>query len=543
MGLITETQNEYYSSNNHGSYQFISLQDLITQFEIAYVGEGKVISKIKRADISFFAQRALQELSFDTFKSIKSQEIEVPPSLQMILPHDYVGYTKLSSIDASGIKHTLYPTTDTNNPFQIKQNGDGSYFFGEETNVVNNFDFTVDLNASEWNFNSITFGNGAWDSTSFNSNANSGNGQYKFNYIKDTLQIVNQELEFSILWHNNAQNTGGSKAYGAWQRLDVSGADIVTLKATAKSGDRQTDDSDNLLCDYGVVRVGLSTVNPGVGFELENGNIVNANHTNPYNTNYPSPNVDASRLNLGYAEWNDGTASQKELEDIDVSSYEEVWVYVQSFSPWQATAVTEASSGTQGGTVAISPTSSVNNTPQKNTVNEIQVLVDGLFPSLTENNEDGISSTWNKYKSITPTEDRNDNYDDDDHVYQANVGGRYGLEPSHSQINGSFYIDELRGKIHFSSNISGETVILDYISDSLGTDEEMQVHKFAEEAMYKHIAYAILSTSSNPLHQNLAGRIKRERFAATRQAKLRLSNIKLEELTQILRGKSKHIKH
>jgi hypothetical protein len=543
MGLITETQNEYYSGNNHGSYQFISLQDLITQFEIAYVGEGKVIPKIKRADISFFAQRALQELSFDTFKSIKSQEIEVPPSLQMILPHDYVSYTKLSSVDASGIKHVLYPTKDTNNPFQIKQNADGSYFFGEATNIVNNFDFTVDLNASEWSFNNITFGNGAWDSTSFNANGNGGNGQYKFNYILDSIQITNQELEFSILWHNNAQNTGGSKAYGAWQRLDVSNADIVTLKATAKSGDRQTDDSGTLLCDYGVVRVGLSTINPSVGFELANGNIVNANHTNPYNTNYPSPNVDASRLNLGYTEWSDGTASQKELEDIDVSSYDEVWVYIQSFSPWQAAAVTDVSSGAQGGTVAISPTSSVNNTPQKNTVNEVQIVVDGLFPSLTENNEDGISSTWDKYKSITPAEDRNDNYDDDDHIYQANVGRRYGIEPSHAQINGSFYIDELRGKIHFSSNISGETVILDYISDSLGTDEEMQVHKFAEEAMYKHIAYAILSTSSNPLHQNLAGRIKRERFAATRQAKLRLSNIKLEELTQILRGKSKHIKH
>ena len=542
MGLITETQNEYYSGNNHGSYQFISLQDLITQFEIAYVGEGKIIPKIKRADISFFAQRALQELSFDTFKSIKSQEIQVPPSLQMILPHDYVGYTKLSSVDASGVKRILYPTTDTNNPFQIKQNEDGSYFFGEETNIVNNFDFTADLNASDWNFNSITFGNGAWDSTSFNANGNGGNGQYKFNYIKDTLQLVNDELEFSILWHNNDQNTGGSKAYGAWQRLDVSNADIVTLKATAKSGDRQTDDSGNLLCDYGVVRVGLSDTNPGVGFELANGNIVNANHTNPYNPNYPSPNVDASRLNLGYAEWSDGTASQKELENIDVSSYDEVWIYIQSFSPWQAAAVTEVTSGAQGGTVAILPTSSVNNTPQKNTVNEVQVLVDGLFPSLTENNEDGISSTWNKYKSITPSEDRNDNYDDDDHVFDGNVGNRYGIEPSHAQINGSFYIDELRGKIHFSSNISGETVILDYISDSLGTDEEMQVHKFAEEAMYKHIAYAILSTSSNPLHQNLAGRVKRERFAATRQAKLRLSNIKLEELTQILRGKSKQIK-
>ena len=36
---------------------------------------------------------------------------------------------------------------------------------------------------------------------------------------------------------------------------------------------------------------------------------------------------------------------------------------------------------------------------------------------------------------------------------------------------------------------------------------------------------------------------KKDKFAAIRQAKLRLSNIKLEELTQVLRGKSKWIKH
>ena len=84
-------------------------------------------------------------------------------------------------------------------------------------------------------------------------------------------------------------------------------------------------------------------------------------------------------------------------------------------------------------------------------------------------------------------------------------------------------------------------MILDYISDSLGTDAEMQVHKFAEEAMYKCIAYAMLSTSS--YGQALVRRLKREKFAAVRNAKLRLSNIKIEELTQILRGKSKQIKH
>jgi len=38
-------------------------------------------------------------------------------------------------------------------------------------------------------------------------------------------------------------------------------------------------------------------------------------------------------------------------------------------------------------------------------------------------------------------------------------------------------------------------------------------------------------------------RFKKERFAAIRTAKLRLSNIKLEEITQIMRGRSKQIKH
>ena len=85
-------------------------------------------------------------------------------------------------------------------------------------------------------------------------------------------------------------------------------------------------------------------------------------------------------------------------------------------------------------------------------------------------------------------------------------------------------------------------MILDYISDSLGTDGEMQVHKFAEEAMYKHIAHAILATRANT-PEYIVQRLKKERFAAVRTAKLRLSSLKLEELTQILRGKSKQIKH
>ena len=70
----------------------------------------------------------------------------------------------------------------------------------------------------------------------------------------------------------------------------------------------------------------------------------------------------------------------------------------------------------------------------------------------------------------------------------------------------------------------------------------MRVHKFAEEAMYRCIAYAVMSTKAN-VQEYVIRRFKKDKFAAVRTAKLRLSNLKLEELTQILRGKSKQIKH
>ena len=152
------------------------------------------------------------------------------------------------------------------------------------------------------------------------------------------------------------------------------------------------------------------------------------------------------------------------------------------------------------------------------------------------------SETWKSYKSSNPSENNNNpaNYEDD--RYWPADGERYGLDPAHAQVNGSFFIDNSRGLIHFSSNLSGKTIVLDYISDSLGTSEEMIVHKFAEEAMYKSIVYAVASGKiTTP--EYLVQRLKKERFAAIRTAKLRLSNLKLEELTQILRGKSKWIKH
>ena len=38
---------------NYGNYQFVSLEDIINSFIVAYVGEDKIISKIKRRHQKF----------------------------------------------------------------------------------------------------------------------------------------------------------------------------------------------------------------------------------------------------------------------------------------------------------------------------------------------------------------------------------------------------------------------------------------------------------------------------------------------------------
>ena len=537
MGLLDNTtQNQYYQGNDFGNYQFVSLEDIINQFMVVYVGDQKIINKASRIDVAFHAQRALAELSFDTFKSTKAQEIEIPPTLQMTLPQDYVNYTKLSCVDSSGIKHPLYPTKHTSNPFEILQNSDGTYFFGEEANNVLNPSFDASLNGT-WS-SSTPSNSSAWDSTRI-----TATGRYFLNLIADTQAIVNGELTFGQLWYNGYGSNGPSRAYGAWQRIDVEFANTIDLTAVATSGARQTATvdgvADTLICDYGVVRVGITYTDPDIGWpHATTGNLIPATKTPPGGNN-KSPNYNSDNYELGYVEWSDGTSSQKELEDIDVSNYTEVWVYIQSYSPWTTSAVTTMTAGTIGGTTPIAPTSVDHVTHQENSVGFVSVIVPGQIQTLSSANEDNNSSTWNNYKSLTPSENNNDDYEDD--TYWPAQGERYGLEPSHAQVNGSFYIDEIRGKIHFSSNISGKTVILDYISDSLGTDSEMKVHKFAEEAMYRWILHAIASGRIQT--QQIVPRLKKEKFAAVRQAKLRLSNIKLEEITQILRGKSKQIKH
>ncbi len=303
MGLINTSNESYYNGpdgtlnsgdENYGSYQFTSIKDVINNFIVAYVGEGKIISKVKRTDIAFHAQRALQEFSFDILPSQKSIELELGPALEFYLPQDYVNYIKFTWTDNSGLEHVIYPNQNVSDSKAALQDNEYKYLYD-------------------------------------------GNG--------DILHAKNSET---------------SKRF----KTNVAGE-----------------------------------------------------------------------------------------------------------------------SGT------------------------------GL-------NDMSTSELFNLYR----------------------YGRRYGSAPEQMQSNGTFYINKAKGIVHFSSNVAGKIITLKYISDGLAYDEDMVIHKFAEEAIYKYIAHAVLATRANtPEYQ--VGRFKKEMAAAKRNAKLRLSNIKIEELAQVMRNQSKVIKH
>jgi len=94
----------------------------------------------------------------------------------------------------------------------------------------------------------------------------------------------------------------------------------------------------------------------------------------------------------------------------------------------------------------------------------------------------------------------------------------------------------------FSSDLVGQLIVLEYISDGLAYDLDCKVPKMAEDALYAYILHSIISTRSGQ-QEYLVQRLRREKSAKLRNAKIRLSNIKLDEFVQVMRGKSKWIKH
>ena len=131
-------------ADNYGSYEYVSLTDIVNNFMMAYVGMDKLIPRIKRSDVIFHAKRGLQEFSYDTLKSIKSQELTIPPSLSVPIPQDYVNYVRCSWIDHQGVQRIIYPVNNlTSSPTELPlQDNEGiptQNSFGENNEAAQSF--------------------------------------------------------------------------------------------------------------------------------------------------------------------------------------------------------------------------------------------------------------------------------------------------------------------------------------------------------------------------------------------------------------------
>ena len=438
MGLLDNqaNSNRYYDSVNYkewGNYQFVSLQDIITNFMYIYVGESKIITKVNKTDVQFHGMRAIQELSYDILRSHKAYEINVPNTLQMVLPQDYVNYTKVTRVDGNGIERVLYPTGKTSNPFAIKQDSNNDYDFGFTPRQIK---ITIPA------LSQLT------------------DGDYiKIGYLNH-LEIT-RYVAFRLDTNSTNPNdfTNPSVEEGPVFGLNLDPSDTPTAAATRIM---------NAINDFGHHTAELGTAVEG---EL----IITYNDT-------MSTNV--------YASSGEG-------------------VYLTN--------------GTGGGGT-------------NNTNIGYSVVSTGSTEGTDLVKED--SQAWTKFKA----QEVGDPYaDDTSDIFVDARGRRYGLDPQYAQSNGTFFIDNSLGMIHFSSSLVGQDIILKYISDGLGTNEEMIVHKFCEEAVYKWIMYGILSGRAG-VPEGIVQRFKKERFAETRKAKIRLSNIKMEEFTQVLKGVNKQLK-
>lgn len=97
------SQFQYYENGgtapenaNWGSYQYVSLYDIVNNFMLMYSGNHSLVNNEERYKILFHAKRAVQELNYDAFKEIKVLELAVVDTLRFVLPSDYVNWVRIS---------------------------------------------------------------------------------------------------------------------------------------------------------------------------------------------------------------------------------------------------------------------------------------------------------------------------------------------------------------------------------------------------------------------------------------------------------------
>ena len=119
-----------------GYYSRVNLNDIINNFIVGYTGDGKVLPKIQRYDVAFWAQRSVQEFSYDIFHSEKAIEIELNSTLQLSLPSDYVNYVDISCVDNNGALKPIQNNKVVKASKAVAQDNEYRYLYDQEGNII-----------------------------------------------------------------------------------------------------------------------------------------------------------------------------------------------------------------------------------------------------------------------------------------------------------------------------------------------------------------------------------------------------------------------
>lgn len=145
------SQYQYYENGgnspedaNWGSYQYVSLYDIVNNFMLMYAGNHNLVNNEERFKVLFHAKRAIQELNYDAFKEIKILELTVGNNLKFIMPSDYVNWVRIS-VYKDGV---LYPLTEN-----IQTNWSSAYLQDNNANIL----FDVNGNALSPQYSNIDY--------------------------------------------------------------------------------------------------------------------------------------------------------------------------------------------------------------------------------------------------------------------------------------------------------------------------------------------------------------------------------------------------
>ena len=136
------SQYQYYENGgdqpedvNWGSYQYVSLEDVVTNFLLMYSGNHSLVNNEERYKVLFHAKRAIQELNYDAFKEMKVLELTVPDMLRFVLPSDFVNWVRIS-LYKDGWLRPLSENIQTLSSKAYLQDNTGRILFDENGNAL-----------------------------------------------------------------------------------------------------------------------------------------------------------------------------------------------------------------------------------------------------------------------------------------------------------------------------------------------------------------------------------------------------------------------